>query len=166
MRRGPYWPQLYLVREDGDLRLRTWVLSMLMLDRADQAPSYQQFLAALREKVRPRPRLAASPYRRGRPSLFRSPLILTNTCFAGLWILVECYLLEDNGMVAGVSFRGMWRQSCVLCNRTWCTDSCLLVTNAVVLIVGLISERAHAFCTLIGQGGAGCLNAAVERSVT
>ena len=67
MRRGPYWPQLYLVREDGDLRLRTWVLSMLMLDRADQAASYQQFLANLREKVRPR--LATSPHR-GRSSLF------------------------------------------------------------------------------------------------
>ena len=52
MRRGPYWPQLYLVREDGDLRLRTWVLNMLMLDRADQAASYQQFLVTLREKVR------------------------------------------------------------------------------------------------------------------
>ena len=68
MRRGPYWPQLYLVREDGDLRLRTWVLSMLMLDRADQAASYQQFLATLREKVRPL--LATSPHR-GRSSFFR-----------------------------------------------------------------------------------------------
>ena len=54
MRRGPYWPQPYLVQEDGDLRLRTWVLNMLMLDRADQAASYQQFLVTLREKVRPR----------------------------------------------------------------------------------------------------------------
>ena len=54
MRRGPYWPQLYLVQEDGDSRLRTWVLNMLMLDRADQAASYQQFLVTLREKVRPR----------------------------------------------------------------------------------------------------------------
>ena len=67
MRRGPYWPQLYLVREDGDLRLRTWVLSMLMLDRADQTASYQQFLATLREKVR--------------PLLFSVPPRLTNALF-------------------------------------------------------------------------------------
>jgi len=52
MRRGPYWSQLYLVREDGDLRLRAWMLSMLVLDRVDQASSYQQFLVSLREKVR------------------------------------------------------------------------------------------------------------------
>ena len=32
--------------------LRTWLLSMLMLDRTDQTSSYQQFLVTLREKVR------------------------------------------------------------------------------------------------------------------
>ena len=52
MRRGPYWSHLYLVREDGDMRLRTWMLGMLALDRVEQTTSYQQFLVALREKVR------------------------------------------------------------------------------------------------------------------
>jgi len=89
LRRGPYWPQLYLVREDGDMRLRMWVLSMLMLDRADQAPSYQQFLITLREKVRPC--LATSV-------LFLSIPDADSHWFVGLWILTGCFLLEHNGM--------------------------------------------------------------------
>lgn len=52
MRRGPYWPHLYLVKEDGEPALRQWALSMLIQDRSDQAPSYQQYLALLRDKVR------------------------------------------------------------------------------------------------------------------
>jgi protein transport protein SEC24 len=51
MRRGPYWPHLYLVKEDGEPALRQWALSMLIQDRSDQAPSYQQYLAMLRDKV-------------------------------------------------------------------------------------------------------------------
>jgi protein transport protein SEC24 len=53
MRRGPYWPHLYLVKEDGEPALRQWALSMLIQDRSDQAPSYQQYLAMLRDKVNP-----------------------------------------------------------------------------------------------------------------
>ena len=52
MRRGPYWPHLYLVREDGEPALRLWALSALIHDRADQAPSYQQYVNMLRDKVR------------------------------------------------------------------------------------------------------------------
>jgi len=51
MRRGPYWPNLYLVKEDGEPALRQWALSMLIQDRGDQTPSYQQYLNLLREKV-------------------------------------------------------------------------------------------------------------------
>jgi protein transport protein SEC24 len=52
LRRGPYWPHLYLVREDGEPALRLWALSALIHDRADQAPSYQQYVNMLRDKVR------------------------------------------------------------------------------------------------------------------
>ncbi|KAG8861073.1 COPII subunit [Serendipita sp. 405] len=51
MRRGPYWPHLYLVKEDGEPALRQWALSLLIQDRGDQTPSYQQYLSMLREKV-------------------------------------------------------------------------------------------------------------------
>ncbi|VDB95508.1 unnamed protein product [Peniophora sp. CBMAI 1063] len=50
-RRGPFWPTLYLVKEDGDAALRAWSISTLIMDRADGQPSYQQFLNTLREKV-------------------------------------------------------------------------------------------------------------------
>jgi protein transport protein SEC24 len=51
VRRGPYWPHLYLVREDGEPALRLWALSALIHDRADQAPSYQQYVNMLRDQV-------------------------------------------------------------------------------------------------------------------
>lgn len=51
MRRGVYWPHLYLVKEDGEPALRQWALSTLIQDRGDQTPSYQQYLNMLREKV-------------------------------------------------------------------------------------------------------------------
>ncbi|KAF6764239.1 CPII coat sec24 protein [Ephemerocybe angulata] len=51
MRRGPYYPHLYIVKEDGEPPLRLWALSALIQDRADVLPSYQQFLSTLREKV-------------------------------------------------------------------------------------------------------------------
>lgn len=51
MRRGVYHPHLYIVKEDGEPPLRMWALSALIQDRADVMPSYQQFLATLREKV-------------------------------------------------------------------------------------------------------------------
>ncbi|KAF8587201.1 protein transporter SEC24 [Ramaria rubella] len=51
MRRGPYWPHLYVVKEDGEAPLRLWALSSLIMDRADQMPSYQQYLGQLKDKV-------------------------------------------------------------------------------------------------------------------
>ncbi len=53
MRRGVYYPHLYIVKEDGEPPLRLWALSCLIQDRADVLPSYQQFISQLRDKVRP-----------------------------------------------------------------------------------------------------------------
>lgn len=52
MRRGPYWPHLYVVKEDTDPALRLWALSALIMDRTEQLPSYQQFLGQIKDKVR------------------------------------------------------------------------------------------------------------------
>jgi protein transport protein SEC24 len=46
-----YYPHLYVVKEDGDPGLRIWAASTLVEDRSDQAPSYQQFLQQVRDKV-------------------------------------------------------------------------------------------------------------------
>jgi protein transport protein SEC24 len=51
MRRGVYYPQLYVVKEDGEMALRLWALSFLIQDRADVMPSYQQFVNQLKDKV-------------------------------------------------------------------------------------------------------------------
>ncbi|KZT60942.1 hypothetical protein CALCODRAFT_491881 [Calocera cornea HHB12733] len=51
MRRTPYWPHLYVVKEDGEPPLRLWALSALIMDRADQTPSYVQFLTQLKDRV-------------------------------------------------------------------------------------------------------------------
>jgi len=51
MRRGVYYPQLYVVKEDGEMPLRLWALSLLIQDRADVMPSYQQFITQLKDKV-------------------------------------------------------------------------------------------------------------------
>ncbi|KAG0695921.1 Sec23/Sec24 trunk domain-containing protein [Suillus ampliporus] len=51
MRRGVYYPHLYLVKEDGEPPLRLWALSCLIQDRADVLPSYQQFIGQLKDKV-------------------------------------------------------------------------------------------------------------------
>ena len=51
MRRGVYYPHLYVVKEDGEPPLRLWALSCLIQDRADVLPSYQQFIGQLRDKV-------------------------------------------------------------------------------------------------------------------
>lgn len=51
MRRGPYWPHLYVVKEDGEPSLRMWALSCLIEDRSDSVMSYYQFLNQLKEKV-------------------------------------------------------------------------------------------------------------------
>ena len=53
MRRGVYYPHLYVVKEDGEPPLRLWALSGLIQDRADVLPSYQQFIGQLKDKVRP-----------------------------------------------------------------------------------------------------------------
>ncbi|KAG8763733.1 COPII subunit [Ceratobasidium sp. 423] len=51
LRRGPYWPHLYVVKEDGEPALRMWALSMLIQDRMDQTPSYAQYISAIKDKV-------------------------------------------------------------------------------------------------------------------
>lgn len=51
MRRGVYYPHLYIVKEDGEPPLRLWALSALIQDRADVLPSYQQFISSLKDKV-------------------------------------------------------------------------------------------------------------------
>lgn len=53
MRRGVYYPHLYIVKEDGEPPLRLWALSNLIQDRADVLPSYQQYINQLKDKVRP-----------------------------------------------------------------------------------------------------------------
>ncbi|KAI0052070.1 CPII coat sec24 protein [Auriscalpium vulgare] len=51
MRRGVYYPHLYIVKEDGEPPLRLWALSGLIQDRTDVLPSYQQFINQLKDKV-------------------------------------------------------------------------------------------------------------------
>jgi protein transport protein SEC24 len=51
MRRGVYYPHLYIVKEDGEPPLRLWALSNLIQDRADVLPSYQQYINQLKDKV-------------------------------------------------------------------------------------------------------------------
>lgn len=51
MRRSPYYPHLYLVKEDGEPALRQWALSALIEDRTDGLPSYREWLETLRNKV-------------------------------------------------------------------------------------------------------------------
>ena len=51
MRRGVYYPHLYIVKEDGEAPLRLWALSCLIQDRADVLPSYHQFITSIKEKV-------------------------------------------------------------------------------------------------------------------
>ncbi|KAF9018039.1 CPII coat sec24 protein [Hymenopellis radicata] len=51
MRRGIYYPHLYVVKEDGEPPLRLWALSALIQDRLDVLPSYQQFVTSLKDKV-------------------------------------------------------------------------------------------------------------------
>jgi hypothetical protein len=45
MRRGVYYPHLYIVKEDGEPPLKLWALGFLIQDRADVLPSYQQFIS-------------------------------------------------------------------------------------------------------------------------
>ncbi|GAA5916720.1 hypothetical protein JCM6882_005786 [Rhodosporidiobolus microsporus] len=50
-RRGPYYPHLYIVKEDGEPALRQWALSCLIEDRIEALPSYQQWLGQLKDAV-------------------------------------------------------------------------------------------------------------------
>ncbi|GAA6010807.1 hypothetical protein JCM11491_002955 [Sporobolomyces phaffii] len=50
-RRGPYYPHLYIVKEDGDAALRQWALSCLIEDRLEATQSYGQFLGMLKDKI-------------------------------------------------------------------------------------------------------------------
>ncbi|ORX50100.1 hypothetical protein DM01DRAFT_1337773 [Hesseltinella vesiculosa] len=51
MRRGDYYPTLYLVKEDGDPYLKIWFLSHLIEDRTENVMSYQQFLQFIKDRV-------------------------------------------------------------------------------------------------------------------
>ncbi|KAJ2963416.1 hypothetical protein NQZ79_g1574 [Umbelopsis isabellina] len=51
MRRGNYYPQLYLVKEDGEPALRLWFLSHLIEDRTDNVLSYPQLLQHMKDRV-------------------------------------------------------------------------------------------------------------------
>ncbi|CAO3612248.1 unnamed protein product [Mucor hiemalis] len=51
MRRGNYYPTLYLIKEDGDPYLRLWFLAHLIEDRTDNIMSYQQFLQHIKDRV-------------------------------------------------------------------------------------------------------------------
>ena len=68
-RRGPYYPHLYVVKEDGEPSLRIWALSLLVEDRQDARPSYHQYINALKDKVS----LACLPL----PFLFVPPFFLS-----------------------------------------------------------------------------------------
>ncbi|MBW0470699.1 hypothetical protein O181_010414 [Austropuccinia psidii MF-1] len=50
-RRGPYYPHLYVVKEDGEPSLKIWALSMFVEDRQDALPSYHQYINTLKDKV-------------------------------------------------------------------------------------------------------------------
>jgi hypothetical protein len=63
------------------MSLRTWALSMLTLDRADQAASYQQFIATLREKARQVP-------------FYFFPFLADRRSIAGQWVLAGLWLVE------------------------------------------------------------------------
>ncbi|CAI2163666.1 12011_t:CDS:10 [Funneliformis geosporum] len=51
MRRGVYYPHLYIIKEDGDPSLRLWFLSHIIEDRTDTVMSYPQWLAHLKDKM-------------------------------------------------------------------------------------------------------------------
>jgi len=51
MRRGPYYPHLYVVKQDAPGELRLWALSCLIQDRSDIIFSYPQFVEHLKGKV-------------------------------------------------------------------------------------------------------------------
>ncbi|KAF9351886.1 COPII subunit [Mortierella sp. NVP85] len=51
MRRTPYFPQVYVIKDDGDPALRLWFLSHLIEDRAEPIMSYHQYLGHLKDRV-------------------------------------------------------------------------------------------------------------------
>ncbi|KAI9593552.1 COPII component protein [Syncephalis fuscata] len=50
-KRNIYYPNLYVVKEDGEPALRLWFLSHLIEDRTGEQPAYPMWLAQIREKV-------------------------------------------------------------------------------------------------------------------
>lgn len=51
IRMATCYPNLYIVREDGDPTMRMLFLSQLIEDRLENNQSYPQFLASVREKI-------------------------------------------------------------------------------------------------------------------
>ncbi|KAI9491941.1 hypothetical protein BDB00DRAFT_830368 [Zychaea mexicana] len=51
MRRGNYYPTVYIVKEDSDPALRLWFLAHLVEDRLDGSMGYQSFLQHLKDRV-------------------------------------------------------------------------------------------------------------------
>ncbi|KAI9315475.1 hypothetical protein BX666DRAFT_1955853 [Dichotomocladium elegans] len=51
MRRGNYYPNLYLIKEDGDPYQRLWFMGHLIEDRTDNLMSYLQFLQHVKDRV-------------------------------------------------------------------------------------------------------------------
>lgn len=45
------WPSLFIIKEDGDPSLRLWATTFLVEDRAEDIPSYAQFLTSIRDKL-------------------------------------------------------------------------------------------------------------------
>ena len=50
MRRGVYYPLLYIVKEDGEQSLKSWALSNLIQDHTDGFQSYKQYINLLNVK--------------------------------------------------------------------------------------------------------------------
>lgn len=46
------WQSLFIIKEDGDPNLRLWATTFLIEDRAEDIPSYGQFLTSIRDKLR------------------------------------------------------------------------------------------------------------------
>ncbi|KAG0368603.1 COPII subunit [Gamsiella multidivaricata] len=51
MRRTAYYPQMYIIKDDGDPALRLWFLSHLIEDRTEPIMGYHQYLGHLKDRV-------------------------------------------------------------------------------------------------------------------
>ena len=45
------WPYIFFIKESGDPSLRLWASTMLIEDRAEDAPSYYNMLTSIRDKL-------------------------------------------------------------------------------------------------------------------